>query len=282
MTNIVGISGKAGAGKDTVAAHLVEHHGFVRMALADEMKRFAKKVFAFTDEQLWGPSESRNGVDARFEDEEEWEKAEDRLFEHGPEWCQFLLNGKGETTFGPADKAWTDLLVWFDNLRTDHSAEWNDENTLSARVVLQTIGTEFGRAQDEDLWVNATISTAKMLLNVPMWYTYTRESGLVKSETADKRPLEEALSTYPAGVVVSDCRFKNELAAIRAAGGRTIRIKRPGTTLAQVGVAGHASEAEQDTIPDTDFDHVLDAPEGLGNLAIVLTAFIPNILRSTP
>jgi hypothetical protein len=36
---IIGITGRAGAGKDTVADILVERHSFVRVALADEIKR---------------------------------------------------------------------------------------------------------------------------------------------------------------------------------------------------------------------------------------------------
>ncbi len=35
---IVGLMGFAGAGKDSAAAHLTEHHGFVRVAFADPLK----------------------------------------------------------------------------------------------------------------------------------------------------------------------------------------------------------------------------------------------------
>lgn len=63
---IIGISGLAGSGKDTVADHLVRHHGFVKVALADPLKRICREVFDFTDEQLWGPSEMRNKPDLRY------------------------------------------------------------------------------------------------------------------------------------------------------------------------------------------------------------------------
>jgi hypothetical protein len=261
-TNIIGISGLAGSGKDTVAEYLVEHYGFVRIALADEMKRFAKKVFDFSDDQLWGPSANRNAVDKRFEDDEEWEKAEDRLFDVGPEWCAKLCGDK----WGQGDDAWTDLLMWFDDLREDWST--HGDNRLSPRIMLQTIGTEWGRAQGEDVWVNYTIEMAKKLLLGG--YSYSKEDGI--AERLDGSPVK--------GVVISDCRFKNELAAIKTNGGRTIRVKRPGIVLAQVGVVGHQSESEQASIPDTGFDHVLESPEGLGNLAIYLTAIVPNIVRS--
>jgi hypothetical protein len=64
--NLIGISGLAGAGKDTAAEILVKEFGFVRVALADPIKRICKEVFEFTDEQLWGSSERRNAVDERY------------------------------------------------------------------------------------------------------------------------------------------------------------------------------------------------------------------------
>jgi len=66
MAMIIGITGRAGSGKDTVADILVQKHGFVKIAFADPMKRFCKEVFAFTDEQLWGPSSTRNKPDLRY------------------------------------------------------------------------------------------------------------------------------------------------------------------------------------------------------------------------
>jgi len=62
---IVAISGVAGSGKDSAADALVAI-GFERMALADPMKRFAREVYGFTDDQLWGPSSSRNAIDPRW------------------------------------------------------------------------------------------------------------------------------------------------------------------------------------------------------------------------
>jgi hypothetical protein len=63
---IIGLLGQAGAGKDTTADFLVKNHNFVKVALADPLKRIARDVFDFTDEQLWGPSEKRNAPDMRY------------------------------------------------------------------------------------------------------------------------------------------------------------------------------------------------------------------------
>ena len=64
--NIIGLAGAASAGKSTVARMLVGDHGFTEVALADPIKRICRDVFAFTDEQLWGPSSKRNEPDTRF------------------------------------------------------------------------------------------------------------------------------------------------------------------------------------------------------------------------
>ena len=50
---ILGISGLAGSGKDQFATYLGPV-GAVTVALADPLKRIARDVYAFTDEQLWG------------------------------------------------------------------------------------------------------------------------------------------------------------------------------------------------------------------------------------
>lgn len=79
------------------------------------------------------------------------------------------------------------------------------------RWAMQTLGTEWGRNLiASDLWIRA-------------W--------------------QHAVAQVPAGVpiVVDDCRFANEAAAIQAAGGSIIRIVRPG---AGAGAAGHSSEGQ--------------------------------------
>lgn len=80
------------------------------------------------------------------------------------------------------------------------------------RQAMQTLGTEWGRdLVTPDLWIRA-------------W--------------------QAALAKVPAGVnvVVDDCRFPNEAAAIKAAGGFIVNIDRPG---AGAGAAGHSSEGQR-------------------------------------
>jgi hypothetical protein len=66
MSKLIVLSGEAGAGKDSVAKILVENHGFWLYSLASPLKRFAEDMFGFTQEQLYGPSHSRNAPDPRW------------------------------------------------------------------------------------------------------------------------------------------------------------------------------------------------------------------------
>ena len=50
---IIGLSGYAGAGKDTVADILVREHGFTRVAFADKLKEFAYNVNPIIDVDTW-------------------------------------------------------------------------------------------------------------------------------------------------------------------------------------------------------------------------------------
>lgn len=157
---ILGISGRAGSGKDAAALVLVREHGFTRIAFADELKKVAGRLFSWDDERLWGPSERRNEPD--------------------PAW-----------------------------------------DGLTARRALQVLGTEVGRLLHPDVWVRATMREIAVRRRLP------HPSG----------------GTSWRNVVIPDVRFKNEAAAIKAAGGFLLRVVRPGAGL--TGAAGeHPSETE--------------------------------------
>lgn len=63
---IIGVAGRAGAGKTTIADILVKKHGFVGIALADPMKRFCKELFEFSNAQLWGTADDKAREDERY------------------------------------------------------------------------------------------------------------------------------------------------------------------------------------------------------------------------
>lgn len=52
---VIGLTGLAGAGKDTVADYLVEHYGFTKIAFADEMKRILREMDPILGMDLYSP-----------------------------------------------------------------------------------------------------------------------------------------------------------------------------------------------------------------------------------
>ena len=214
---IIGVSGLAGAGKDQVATYLVEDFGFVRMSLADPLKQICRRVYAFTDEQLWGPSQFRNGPDSRYP--------------------------RPDGTF------------------------------LSPREALQTLGTEWGRSCYPDTWAQLCVRTAKELLTEPI-ARYDQKQGLYYLDELGGTTRGNTMTTK--GVVIPDCRFKNEMAAIKAAGGKVVRVTRPGSGLSnERGL--HPSETEQASIPDEEFDHVIRNNGTLEDLRFMVKMLMPPI-----
>lgn len=96
-------------------------------------------------------------------------------------------------------------------------------NGRTPRHALQTIGTEWGRnLMAQTFWIDAF-------------------GDMVRASLGD--------ATVP-GLVVTDCRFHNEVAAIHDLGGIVIRVDRPGLVVD----LNHQSEAE---IPHLAVDHIV-------------------------
>ena len=200
--NIIGISGFAGSGKDTVADILLENPRFVKVSVADPLKRIAKELWGFTDQQLWGSSEYRNTPDKRY-------PVGDGIF-------------------------------------------------LTPRNVLQHLGTEGCRAVDHDVWIRYTINVARKLLTEKGRWSYSRSQGLVKNNRFSfKRKI--------LGVVIADVRFNNELFYIKESEGKLIRVYRPNAGL-DGDFATHQSESEMTSMPDSEFDFVIENTGSLDDL----------------
>lgn len=254
--SIVGVSGNLGSGKDTVADYLCKEYGFVKMALADPIKRFGHTVFGFTEEQLWGPSASRNAVDLRYNNEARWDKALIALEATGHQYITDLV---GTTDL---EMNYQSLVHWFCWLRASYTGK------LSPRIMLQALGTEWGRdVIGNDVWMNALLRDAKRLLH---------EDGDTKCHTY--HPLhgitDVTKKILPLGVTVSDIRFENEFKRIRETGGIVMRVLRPETDgdAASVGIVGHASEQEHSV---DNFDFIIQNDKSLTELFQSVDAYMP-------
>lgn len=223
---IVMFVGKLGSGKDTAAQfmrELVPQSDFV--TLAAPMKEFAKKVFGFTHEQMYGGSALREQVFTKDDSQVE------RLYElHRTEFLETLFP-TGQ--HGPA------LDFWFSGIM--------DNGPRTGRHILQTLGTEFGRAQDQDVWIRAGINGATKKL--------VAGSSLI---------------------TMTDGRFRNEILQVKKAGGIVIRVLNPDT----VGTSSHPSELEQESVPDFWFDFLLvnNKANGLPWLAKTVEALTATVI----
>lgn len=216
---IVGVNGTAGSGKDTVAGYMKKYK-FAQIAFADPVKRVAMEVYAFTKDQLWGPSEKRNAPDTRYP----------RM--HGP-FVDGVCACCGCATPGIST-------------RPDFIDVFTPPCYLTPRFALQTLGTEWGRGCYGDTWAAKGLRTAQTLLK--SGYRYSPEHGLSEDPSANRAR----------GVVISDLRFRNEMSFVRDRSigpGVLLRVKRPGEP--RTANSGHASEAEQLDVADSAFDAVI-------------------------
>ena len=215
---LIGLCGQSCSGKDTVADYLIRNHSFVRVAFADPMKRFVQDVFEFSDEQVWGPSGSRNADDPRYIRQ--------------PHGClggtidHFDEEGKAVVVDSPLHDVF-----------------------LTPRYALQTLGTEWGRNCYSQVWVDYAIRIHKKLQEGH--YGYEQKRGLYSVSFLAGQP--EPMMVPKTNVVISDVRFLNEVIGIKNAGGFVFRVKRPGAD-GNVGIKGHASEEEQKAIHDDMLD----------------------------
>jgi hypothetical protein len=136
---IVMFVGKLGSGKDTAAQFMRDRvvNGD-SVTLAAPMKDFAKEVFGFSHQQMYGPSKLRE------------------------EKFDYSLPEVREAYFRNRDWFLTKVLVGPNNFKV--LDDWFDGiiegGCYTGRHILQTLGTEAGRQISRDIWIDAGIRAA--------------------------------------------------------------------------------------------------------------------------
>lgn len=149
-----------------------------------------------------------------------------------------------------------------------------DGTFLNARVLLQTLGTEWGRHHYQDVWVAYLRRIAERLSKGDCYYdqrgglrTTFSTMGSVGSMVPKKH------------VVTSDPRFKNEMKYFQDHGGVVVRIKRP---LEAVRQDEHQSEVDLLDIPDESFNYVIqglprDVPDLIEKAHMMMEYLAPEL-----
>lgn len=241
MTPILLLVGNSGSGKDTVANLLSKNLKIMKVANADPLKRFAKLLFDFSEEQLWGSQDSKNAPDTRYNFKENWIKSIGLFEQKEPLW-KWIIEVTSRIQSNQEASYFSSMRSWFDGLyQSTH-----EQNSLTPRKVLQTLGTEWGRKISPDIWINNTEYSAFKLLEGG--WTYSRSGGL--------QPAEEPGFDF---IIITDGRFRNEILKIKRVGGIIWKITRPEKDgLINGGVQNHATEQAQKEIPDHFFDSIID------------------------
>lgn len=236
---VIVISGEAGSGKDTVGEIISRRYLAQTIAIADPLKRIVQNLFGFSDEQLWGASDERDKVDERLNDSRFWEEV---VFPNVLRIDPSHHKGIMEVVL---------------NLR--------DEGANTPRRTVQYLGTEWGRNYDPTMWIRVALQEVRFLLQGG--HRYTPQMGSVPSRNKNVGM-----------VVVTDARFRDEVAAFKEMGAAIVRLTTPNNKT----VADHRSEKELNTIPMYWYDYLLEnKKESLAALEKVVVNMVDDYLGKT-
>ena len=160
-----------------------------------------------------------------------------------------------------------ELLLWYKGVLEVAITQGG----ITPRYVLQTLGTEWGRKQYAAIWVNQALFAATCVLVDGRGYN--RGHGVLDRRVAVDERIPVGGRDY---VVITDVRFRNEVLAIKQAGGQVWQVFDPNnSTEVTGGVAGHVSETEMTSIPRFYFDARIsnDKTQGVGALEEALVSF---------
>jgi hypothetical protein len=160
--------------------------------------------------------------------------------------------------------------LWGDSVYREETPVGNPTGP-TARKVTQFLGTEVGRLLDSNVWIDQVANIlARLAIGLPsssnLRYDYDPNRGLYT---------REGWAPPPVGVVIPDVRFKNEIEAVKEWNGVLVRIKRP--VEPEDDASAHASETEQDEIPDSDFNLVINNDATIPYLRAKILSFVKEL-----
>jgi adenylate kinase family enzyme len=156
---IIGLSGRAGAGKTTISKHLVEHFGYTRMAFGDPLKEMLIKAGLCTWEECYVEKTARS--------RELLQKVGTEIFRkqiHTDFWVQQIALRVKERP--------VDSKIVFDDLRFPNEAKWIRSFPGSMIVKLERIG-------HVDATAGTTHESESLVDTIQADHTITAASGEV-------------------------------------------------------------------------------------------------------
>ena len=258
-TNLIGISGKIGSGKDTVG-EIIRFLWDIKNTKQGQLLTVEDFIAAPSDADLSNPYQIKKYA-GKLKDIAclligcTREQLEDRDFkekELGEEWSRTVWhiqsNHNRLDTYNSKEKAESDLSHYDENYNQEVYIA-SEEIVITPRLMLQLLGTECGREIiHPNIWVNALFADYK-----------PTGDNLLEGEV---RKVREEDLIYP-NWIITDVRFPNEAQAIKDRGGIVIRVNRPlerlGNSklpkLKHTSISQHPSETALDNY---NFDYVIE------------------------
>lgn len=260
---ILGISGYAGTGKDTfgrIIQYIKANESHI--AIDDVLNNYEQYQNHLSKQSKWEIKKYAGklkqiaslltGIEPqRFEDQE-FKKTN-----LGPEWDYWTIRTKDVHGFYDDYGKYANEQDAFDDIETLKNIPQGlyvtectvEQRSTSVRQFLQELGTDACRTNlHPNVWVNALMADY-----IPVWTT----------DEGKHDPIKE----FP-NWIVTDVRFPNEAEAIKKAGGKIIRIERPGFKA----LNQHLSEISLDR---WDFDYKII--NGSDTVSLMFT--VANILK---
>lgn len=293
------ISGYSSSGKDEFARVLVEEHQAPKVGLADPAKRHMADLYGFTEDQLFGPSASRNAGDIRYpkpgffsaglciSSARAEEPPAELRGELKPGIQYWEMSSRNVTPAAYEASRKLPFVLGQLGDATIYVPEGHPSFWLSPRESLQ-LYCELMNTLYGDTWIRKSVNTHMRLGGTTeisghrfMTFAYDRMFGLTVPSPDKLVPAPEDGGTFFS--CSADFRHKHEFNLARKM--RTddfipvmVRVKRPSVPNPPF---DHRSETEQATIPDSFFDFVVNNDKTVEDLheqakEIIRTVQIPG------